>query len=298
MRKYKILKIDKSWIKNNIIKPGWQRNLYPARVNHFVNHIRNNTFERSLITVAKDDKGKFILLDGQHKIEAILKSEVIKEMDFCVYEDLDDPGMVKIYKMLNNVKQPRLIDDIKIHVGRKKNDPGRKEWLDIYMKEGFPINVTLSGGANSIRIDNLLNIIHNGRLNETKRRNLNRKIIDEFINTLDKETYSLMSEFCTFYKSCFGEPTKGNWLYRNLVVFTLFRIWKVNRNGKIIDEETLQNCFKKIEANDKIKDGSLAVDIASIDELTRRIYYTLNKGRTVNKFIFFWEEDLVLELEE
>ncbi len=59
---YRIAEVDKKWIRENVKKPGWQRNIYPARVNFFVNHIKNETFKRELFTVAKDgDNGKLIL---------------------------------------------------------------------------------------------------------------------------------------------------------------------------------------------------------------------------------------------
>jgi len=285
MNRYETIKVNKGWIDKNIVKPGWQRNLYIARVNHFINHIRNKTFEKSLITVAKDNQGKSVLLDGQHKIEAISRAGVDIEMDFCIHDSLDEDDMIKIYRMLNNVKQPRLIDDIKIHISKT-------EWLDKYM-EDFPINISLGGGINSMRIDNFLNIIHNGRIKEMRRRNLNRKVIDSFIETLDQTTYYLMSDFCNFYKTCFGEPTKENWLYRNTVMFTIFRMWNANRH--IFDIETLTKAFKQIETKDSIRRDSMSVDILSLEAMTRKLYTIVNFKRTVNKFIIFWEEEFILE---
>ena len=283
MNRYETIKVNKGWIDKNIVKPGWQRNLYIARVNHFINHIRNKTFEKSLITVAKDNQGKSVLLDGQHKIEAISRAGVDIEMDFCIHDSLDEDDMIKIYRMLNNVKQPRLIDDIKIHISKT-------EWLDKYM-EDFPINISLGGGINSMRIDNFLNIIHNGRIKEMRRRNLNRKVIDSFIETLDQTTYYLMSDFCNFYKTCFGEPTKENWLYRNTVMFTIFRMWNANRH--IFDIETLTKAFKQIETKDSIRRDSMSVDILSLEAMTRKLYTIVNFKRTVNKFIIFWEEEFI-----
>ena len=285
MNRYETIKVNKGWIDKNIVKPGWQRNLYIARVNHFINHIRNKTFEKSLITVAKDNQGKSVLLDGQHKIEAISRAGVDIEMDFCIHDSLDEDDMIKIYRMLNNVKQPRLIDDIKIHISKT-------EWLDKYM-EDFPINISLGGGINSMRIDNFLNIIHNGRIKEMRRRNLNRKVIDSFIETLDQTTYYLMSDFCNFYKTCFGEPTKENWLYRNTVMFTIFRMWNANRH--IFDIETLTKAFKQIETKDSIRRDSMSVDILSLEAMTRKLYTIVNFKRTVNKFIIFWEEEILIE---
>jgi hypothetical protein len=284
-RIYKKIKVDSKWIEKNIKKPGWQRNLYPSRVNHFINHLRDGTFQSSLITVA-DNNGKYIILDGQHKLEAISKFQKEFEMDFCIHEGLDEEGMIKVYKMLNNVKQPRLIDDIKIHVGKK-------EWLDCYMKEEFPINITFNGGVNSMRIDNFLNVIYNGFRKDIRRKNLTRKTINEFIEELDKSTFFLMSDFCRIYKKAFGEPTRDNWLYKNVIMFSLFRAWLQNKD--YFSQEEFINAFRRIESNDSIRrDSSSSFDLNAMDILTRKIYNVLNYRRSSNKFEIFWEEDLVI----
>lgn len=284
-RTYKTIEVDGAWIENNIIKPGWQRNLYPSRVNHFINHIRNKTFDKSLITVAREmDTGKLILLDGQHKIEALRVSNEKLEMDVCIHDGLDEEGMIRIYRMLNNVKQPRLIDDIKIYLGKT-------EWLDCYLDK-FPINVSLSGGVNSIRVDKFLNIISNSKLKETNRRNLNRKNINEFIESLDETTYHTMAGFCSLYKDCFGEPGKDNWLYKNILVFTLCRIWLKNKT--LFKQREIQTAFSLIEGNESIRRDLFSVDKYSIEALTRKIYSIINRKRSINLFLPFWEEQFNL----
>lgn len=285
-RVFEKILVNKEWIEKNTIKPGWQRNLYPSRVNHFINHIRNNTFQSSLITVAQKEK-VYVVLDGQHKLEAIKRSEIQKEMDFCIYKNMSDKEMVEVYKMLNNVKQPRLIDDIKIYIGKT-------EWLDCYMKN-FPINISFNGGVNSIRIDNFLNIIYNGFKNEINRKNLTRKNICEFIENLNQITYLKMADFCSFYKSCFGEPSRENWLYKNVIIFTIFRIWRANNS--LFNKEIMVKAFKPIEVNDSVRrDASSSYDLNAMDVLTRKIYGIINKKRSANRFIPFWEEEFLIEV--
>lgn len=287
MRKeFKKIIVDSEWIKKNTTKAGWQRNLYPARVNHFVNHIQNGTFKPSLVTVAKKGE-KLVILDGQHKLEAIIKAGVKQEMDLIVYHNLSDDEMIEIYKMLNNVKQPRLIDDIKIHVGKKK-------WLDCYMdSKRFPINVTLNGGINSLRIDNLLNVISNGLRSELSRINLNRRKIDSFIENLDELTYLTMCDFCRFYRRCFGDPSKDNWLYRNVIMFTILRIWRNNKG--FFKEDEMVKSIKPIETNDTIRrELGSSYDRNSLETITRKIYNVINFRRSANKFVIFWDEDILI----
>ena len=286
-RTYEKIIVNAGWIKANTEKPGWQRNLYPSRVNHFINHIKDGTFKSSLITVAK--KGKtLIVLDGQHKLEAISRAEVSKEMDFCIHKGLSEEQMVELYRVLNNVKQPRLIDDIKIHVGKTK-------WLDVYMEESFPINISFNGGVNSMRIDSFLNVIYNGYKRELVRNNLTRKKIDDFINGLDEITYLTMADFTRFYKECFGEPSRDNWLYKNVIMFTIFRIWKANKNE--FNQDEMIKAFQPVETNDAVRrDSSSSYDLNGMEMLTRKIYNVINHRRSVNKFIPFWEEEMLIEM--
>jgi len=286
-RTYEKIIVNSAWIKSNTEKPGWQRNLYPSRVNHFINHIKDGTFKSSLITVAK--KGKmFLVLDGQHKLEAISRAEISKEMDFCIHTGLSDKEMVELYRVLNNVKQPRLIDDIKIYVGKTK-------WLDKYMEESFPINISFNGGINSMRIDSLLNVISNGYRKEISRKNLSRKTINNFIENLDEMKYLTMADFCSFYKRCFGDPSRDNWLYKNVIMFTVFRIWRENKSNFSQDE--MLKAFKPIEINDAIRrDTTTSYDFNSLEMLTRKIFNVINHKRSVNKFNIFWEEEILIEI--
>ncbi len=281
---FKKQKINFEWIEENVVKPGWQKNLYTSNVNKFVNHIRNETLIQSLITLSRKEDGTLILLDGQHKLEAIKKTNTEFVMDLCIYEDLNEEQEKQIYRALNDVKNQRLIDDIKLYLGHH-------EWLDAFLEnQNFPIEVTYSGGVNSIRIDRFLNILKNGLLDGFYRRNLSRKNISLFLEELDAERYSIMKDFCSFYKNCFGEPHKENWMYsRNTIMFTIMRIWRINKDK--FSEKELIKCFKPISEDMNVKMNSIGVDIALLQSLAFRIYSIINRKRTVNKFKQFWEED-------
>ncbi len=279
-RIYKQIQVDKQWIKENIKKPGWQRTLYRSNVNKFINHIKNNTFQQSLITVSERD-GSFFLLDGQHKLEAIDETDISFKMDICIYQNLIEKQEIDIYMMLNDVKQQRLIDDIKLYIGRH-------DWLDAFLEEEkFPITVNIGITSNSIRIDKFLNILHNGLMEVITRSNLSRKRLPLFLDNLDSEKYAIMKDFCTLYKKCFGDPSTDNWVYsRNTVMFTLMRIW--NKNKENFDDETFIKCFREIEDKQYIKQDAVATDVATLESMTRKIYRVINKGRSVNKFEYFW----------
>jgi hypothetical protein len=283
---HKEIKIDKKWIEDNIIKPGWQRDVYPSRVNKFVNYIRNGTFQKSTITVAKDkESGKLMLLDGQHKIEAIKKSNTQFVMDFCIYNGLNDEGMRIIYKMLNDVKNPRIIDDIKLYFGRN-------EILDSFLdNKKFPINITRNGGVNSMRVDKFLSIVYCSNIMAISRQGISRNKLPKLIESLDVNKYIEMKEFFFIYKECFGEPTNDNWLYKYILLITMVRVWKANKD--LFSNKEIIDSFKKLEGNSMIRQESYGVDNISLERLTSKVYQVINKGRQ-KKFIIFWDEDILV----
>lgn len=280
--KYKSMYVDKEWIDSNIEKPGWQRILYPSRVNSFITHIMGGTFRKSLITVAKRNDEKYILLDGQHKLEAISKSKKKVMMDIKIITGISEEEMVKEYTVLNDVKAHRLIDDIKLHVGKN-------EILDSFMDSSiFPINVTLSGGVNSIRIDRFLNILSNSSTYEITRKNLTRKIIHKFIDELTTLDFMLMKGFCSFYKNCFGDPDNSNWMYKNIVLMTIIRFWLKNKEE--YNDGQMIVAFKKIYKEEAIHRESYSVDLVTQKSLTYKILDCINKGRSKNLFKKYWKD--------
>jgi len=282
---YRIAEVDKKWIRENIRKPGWQRKIYPARVNFFVNHIKNETFKRELFTVAKDDRdGKMILLDGQHRLEAIKKADVKIKMDMKIYEGLNEEEMMEEYNIAQDVKHPRIIDDIRLYIG--KNDV-----LDSFLDERiFPINVSEGGGLNAIRIDRFLNTYKNGTRMAMTRNNLSRKNLKEFLANLTTENFVLMKDFCSFYKTCFGDPFHDNWLYKNMIMFTIMKFWIKNKDE--FSKEEMIKAFKPIIRSGSIQQDSLGVDIATQSSLSHKILRLINKGRSKNIFKKYWEEDV------
>lgn len=281
-KSHKTIKVNKEWIEN-LKKPGWQRNIYPSRVNKFVKDIRDGTFERTTLIISKRDDGDLVLLDGGHKCEAIIKTDTKFLMDVFIYEGLTEEQEKRQYQVHNDIKHPRIIDDIHFYLGDH-------DWLDAFLDtNNFPIEVTERGGIDSIRIDRFLNILKNGMMQGSYRQNLSRKNLPIFLETLDSEVYATMKEFCSLYKKCFGDPYRENWLYRNTIMYNLMKVWMANKDE--FTEEDIIKRFKPIENNGSIKMDSMGVDIVTLQSLIHKIYALINKGRPVNKFKEFWIED-------
>ncbi len=286
MRKtHKIIDVDSKWIESNIKKPDWQRNLYPARVNNFINHIKNKTFrDYSTVTVAKDkDNGHLILLDGQHKLKAIEETKSKYKMDIVMYEGLTEQDMMDEYNALNDVKSPRPIDDIKMYVGRN-------DIIDSFLDEKvFPLNITLTKGINAIRIDKLLHVLWNGKMETIARSGLTRKKVKAIIEDLTTDDFVLMKDYCLFFKKCYGDPFPENWVYKNLVMFSIMRFWIKNKDR--FKEEELIKVFKRIANNRSIEKDSFVGDIVTLESMTHKMYRQLNFGRSANLFEKYWLEE-------
>jgi len=280
------VKVDKDWISENIDVRSWNRQIYRSRVNKFINDMKNNCFDRDTLIKLSKEKGsdKLILLDGQHRLLAIKEFGEPMYVDLVIFEEMEEELMINKYDIANEVKVHRIIDDINKFIGRH-------DWLDALLDErSFPVNITKGKTANSIRIDKMLNVIKNGFITTLSRQNISRKKLPSFLEEFDAGKFSDVKDFFTVYKKCFGDPQIGNWLYaRNTIMFTLMRIWL--KNKELFDEETIINCFKEIENKVSVKQDSVCVDALTIDSMTRKIYRVINKGRSVNKFEPFWEED-------
>ncbi len=274
--------VNNTWIQKNIKSPGWQRNIYPANVNKFLRDIKDGFFTDNLITLAKV-KGdeKMILLDGQHRIEAIKKSKQNFKMDLKIYEGLTDEEMRIKYKVIGTQKAHRIPDDLRLYLGRHKI-------LDKFLEKEFPITITLEGGVNAMRLDILVKVVLHSDMKTISRQGITRNNLKKVLNKIDSKKYKEMKEFFSFYRKCFGDPHKQNWLYKHVLLVTLVKVWKANRI--FYDEEEMVEHFREIEGNALVRQGSHSVDSPTLERMTKKIYQVINKGRKGKRFLIFWED--------
>lgn len=293
---YQTIEVNKDWIIKNVDSIAWQRKLYPGRVNKFINHLKNGTFRpNSLIVGYIDNNKKFRIIDGQHKLEAIKITNIPVKLDFRVLKNVSEDEMMDEYESGADVKHHRNIDIIKLYIEGKKHD-----WLAAFLDERhFPINVSMNGGVNSLKIDNLLKVIYNGinRRQTMFMHGLDKSGFKKFLESIDAETYSITKEFFSIYKECFGDPSKDNWMYRPFLITTLMRIWLANIDD--YSKSEIIEAFKKIELSSEIRQSTAQYSNNNktlLEASIRKIYKTINKGRSINKFIIFWDEEMVLTI--
>ncbi len=284
-RRFKNIQISKQWIEENLLWKEWNRTIYPSKVNKLAGKIKNGEFipEVPIITVAEDGN-KFVIIDGQHTIKAIDREGIKFDIDFKIFSEINEDEMITMYSAINDVKQFRVIDDIKVHIGRHR-------WLDEFFTGNFPIEVTLHGGVNSMKIGDILIVLHGGLRTSKKRNSLSRSKLPFFLSDLDGDKFKLMKDFCELYIKCFGLPHRDNWLYKNAIMLTVMKIWYKNKENYSSDDFIKR--FRPIERVSSIRQISTAggFDSTAFEIMLKQIYKTVNKGYSQNKFVPFWDKE-------
>ncbi len=285
---YKQIVINKDWIDKNLIGIDWQRDLYKARVNNFINHLKNGTFrEHSLVSLWRENpKDNFMVLDGQHKLEAIKICEINMLVDLRIISNCNKFEAIKEYKSWSDVKHHRTIDIIKLEIFGKKN----KYLSEMLDEKEMPLNVTFNGGVNSIRIDNLLMTLFAGRTKSFGNSKIGRNKLEIEIEKITQQEFSLFKQFLYLYKETFGDPFKDNWLYKKIIMTTLYKVWLANKD--FFKKEEFIKGFVNLESSGKIRQNTMVSATVGIGamELTKEIYKVINYKRQNNRFVIFWEE--------
>ncbi len=181
------------------------------------------------------------------------------------------------------MKIHRVIDEIKIFVG--ENDI-----IDAFLdNRNFPLNISLKGGINSIRIDRFLNILYSKESSAFKTPSLSRKITIPFIKNLTTDDFILMKEFASFYRMCFDDPSKENWLYRSSIIKIIFRFWFVNK--PFYRPSEMGNAFKSIINNKDLRLTAKGSDKITCQMIALKIFAIINRNRRNKRFKIFWSEE-------
>lgn len=76
-------------------------------------------------------------------------------------------------------------------------------------------------------------------------------------------------------------------------MLTLMKIWIANR--EFFKEEEFITAFKKIEQNARIRQDSVMGGVGiKLEEMCRQVYRTINYKKSSNKFIQFWNEEILI----
>ena len=75
-----------------------------------------------------------------------------------------------------------------------------------------------------------------------------------------------------------------------------YKIVKITQKRAIRDHNRyIRNFVRKHKRNPDRRESSSSYDLNGMEMLTRKIYNVINRKRSVNKFIIFWEEEILIE---
>lgn len=237
----KQIEINKDSINNFIVNLNDRRKIRDGEVKKILNGIENGIHFNSPFVV-NEKNGKFHLVDGNHRFEAI-KIVIKKNVDFkinvwvALYKNLIEDEEKEVYKIWNIGTSQTATDFLKQYF--------RTLPLGEEMLKRLP--VTIYGDDTHLPIKPVVGIQvqtkksnkFNGGYSVSKEQTL----ID-FSEITNEDIETLESFFC-FMEKVFGKYYKHSQFYQTTPFSAFYRIWFDNRD---LDEELLVNLFKKVFA--------------------------------------------------
>ena len=197
--------------------------------------------------VVNEKNGKFRLIDGNHRYEAIVKylnanPENRVEVLLHIYENLDDEAEKYLYTMYNLGRKQSTNDFVQQY---KDEIP---VWKLISDQTKFPVKVTVYGGVGSISFYKLVGA-YLACLKPRFQGGYIGKPLDFIYETknLGHSDINLMAQFMREFLQAFG-PVRNNVWMRTTPLNAIMRIWVDNRDHML--PELMVNLFRRRLAND------------------------------------------------
>ena len=248
----------------------------------FDNLMGEKHFDAPFVVHKKD--GKFQLIDGNHRYEAIknyLDVDLNKnhriEIILNIYENLTEKQLKELFTQWNLGKKQSTNDVVKQY----------KDDIKIfkYLEKDFPCYVTIYGGSNAISFYKLV-----GSYLASIQPKFQGSFIGnawefvEEVKQLDRSDVNNMKVFIEEFIKTFG-PIRNNKFLRTTPFTAIMRIWMDNK-GNFFPYQKMQSYFKARILNDFRADqlGSISGMKAckyAYDEYIKM----LNDGRTSNIFV-------------
>lgn len=241
----KKLPINKDSIKLFDIDEENRRMIRPSKVNTIFEGLNRGIHFNSPFVV-NERIGRFYLIDGNHRYEAIkLKLSKDKEFEisvwFAVYRDLTKDEEKEIFKLWNLGVTQTANDFLKLHFSNIK-------YGEEILKN---LPVTVYGTSNTLNAKLLIGshivakkqLRFNGGYGAGK-----EKVVNDFME-IDKMDILTIKEFCNFMFDVFGVYNKdsNSKFYTSTPLPVFYRIWFDNH--RIRDKKRLQKAFTRVFAN-------------------------------------------------
>lgn len=237
----KMIVLDKKSINLFDINIENRRKIRGGKVDDLLKGLKNGIHFSSPFVV-NDKSGRYFLIDGNHRFEAV-KLAIKQDENFlikiwtAVYKDLTKEEERKIYKLWNIGVPQTATDFLKAYF---KTIPFGSEMLR-------RLPVTIYGDKTHLPLKPLMG----SHIAAKKQGNFNtyagskEQVISDF-SDITSEDIDVVFEFCSFMEKTFGKFYQGNHFYRTTPISAFYRIWYDNRDMK---EELIIKCFKKVFAS-------------------------------------------------
>jgi len=240
--------IDRKSIKEFVVNEEERRQIKLGKVASLrVLLERGEHFDSPLVCNWRDDKSKWIVIDGNHRIEAI-REAITKDADFQV------EVWVAEYKNLST-KDEKSIRIIEREIYTTWNSGTPESSVD-YLQQHFKI---IPSGNLMLKIlpvsiygsEKLMPILRlvGGYINAKKQKRFNgsygnggKKAVEDF-QKIEMEDIKIIRAFYLDMAQIFGEYTKGNIWYKPKPMNVFMRIWYDNKQ---IPRNYLLKVFKQV----------------------------------------------------
>lgn len=247
----------------------------------FENLMAGKHFDSSFVVNQRN--GKFRLIDGNHRYEAIEKylganPDNRVEVLLHIYEKLDDDAEKSLYTMYNLGRKQSTNDFIQQY---KEEIP---IWKHINDQTKFPVKVTVYGGIGSISFYKLVGA-YLAALKPRFQGGYIGRPLDFVYNTknLGHSDINLMGQFMKEFMQAFG-PIRNNVWLKTTPLNAVMRIWVDNRDH--IRPDVMASLFRKKLANDAAAvDLSKASGMGSCKYARDKYLIMLNDGRSRELFV-------------
>jgi len=189
------------------ITPAFARSKRESLIKKLKHFLTSNDFQfGSAITVVKTNSGKFLIIDGNHRIQAF--RDVLESGTESVY------GVLIVYPTMPIEKMKEMMQTLGTNVNKQNTDSLFEVFeKDIYVYKNaskLPFKVSIRNRKDCFRLINLINFLEVKDSNRmTHFQHTLNETVERAKNSNDRDMDFLV-RFITFFESIFGKVTDEN----------------------------------------------------------------------------------------
>ncbi len=195
---------------NYFIYPENRRKIYPSQLKQLVRILESGKhFEVPIVVNQREGYNR--VLDGNHRLESI--KEMVKKypkfsipVQLVVYRDLTEEQEISIFRTWN-LGKIQSVDDFIQSIAHK---------IDFirWLKDDFPIDVTVYRTAKSVPVRMLCSALISAKKKDQSGRGIRREHFEDNLNSLTREDFNFLKLWVGCFIDVFGKPSAKNKYWR------------------------------------------------------------------------------------